>query len=193
MKLIIALLAAGLLTSCTSSLEKRNELQDKDTRLEKQQDVSGGDVIGVRDNKVRVQKKVQLAEELRLLENEVYGMENEVYGNRQYGTKGLYGVYTDCLEDVDSVELGGTGKLKPIEPPASVIKEDRDLEFVKDEKGDLVGISEEFLSERIDRFKKYREILGKRRLEYETKTKICQNDIKSAKARMKKTADTSKQ
>lgn len=191
MKLIITLLAASILVSCTSSLEKRNELSDRDTRMEKQQEISGGDVLGVRDNKVRVQRKVLLAEELRILENEVYGMENEVYGNRQYGTKGLYGVYTDCLADVDSVELGGSGKLKPIEPPASVIKEDRDLEFVKDEKGDLVGISEEFLSERIDRFKKYRELLSKRRMEYETKTKICQNDVKNAKARMKKAAEAS--
>jgi hypothetical protein len=190
MKLIIALFAASVLVSCSSSLEKRNEVQEKDTKLEQQQASSGGDVIGIRDNKVRVQRKVILAEELRILENDVYGIENEVYGNRQYGTKGLYGVYTECLADADSVENGGSGKLKPIEPPASVIKEDRDLEFVKDEKGDLVGITEEFLSERIDRFKKYREVLEKRRLEYETKTKICHNDVKNAKARMKKAGST---
>jgi len=185
MKAKLLLLPILFSVACSSSLEKRNEVVEEDTRMENQQEVSGGDSLGIRDDKLKVQRKVLLAEELRLLENDVYGMENEVYGNRQYGTKGLYGVYVDCTTEENSVELGGTGKMKPIEPPAKVIREERELKYVKDENGDLVGITEEYLSERIDRFKKYREILEKRRAEYETKVRICKNNVKQAKAKLK--------
>ena len=134
---------------------------------------------------MKVQKKVLLAEELRHLENETYGIEYEVYGNREYGTKGLYGAYKECKAEVNSVKYGGTGKLAPIEPAAPVINEDPLLKFGKDESGELVGVSEEFLTQRIERFKKYKSLLQKRREEYETKLGICQNDVKSAKERVK--------
>tara|TARA_B100001248_G_C27363154_1_gene447580 strand:- start:553 stop:1125 length:573 start_codon:yes stop_codon:yes gene_type:complete len=177
------------LAACSSVLERRNTVEEVDTKMESEQEISGGDKIGLKDNKLRVQRKVRLAEELRLLENDVYAMENEVYGNRKYGTKGLYGVYLDCTAEKNSVELGGSGKLQPVEPPARVIREERELKYVKDENGDLVGITEEYLSERMDRFKKYRDILEKRRTEYETKLRICKNDVKNAKARVKKQAE----
>lgn len=184
--LFSGLLALAFLAGCATATEKKNSIKDVDTRLKEEKEVSGGDRLGLRDDKVKVQKKVLLAEELRGLENEVYNMENEVYGNRQFGTKGLYGVYFECMGELNSVELGGSGKLAPIEPPAKVIKEDQDLTFGRDEKGDLVGISEEYLSERIERFKKYRDVLSKRRSEYELKVQICENDVKAAKARTRK-------
>lgn len=183
-KLVVILVGLNLL-ACASQLEKRNEVKDLNTQLEDEKSVGGGDKLGVRDNKLKVQKKVLLAEELRQLENETYGMEYEVYGNRDYGTKGLYGAYRDCKGEANSVQYGGTGKLIPIEPPAPVINEDPLLAFGKDESGELVGVSEEFLSERIDRFKKYKKILQKRRQEYETKLRICENEIKAAQQKMK--------
>lgn len=180
-KLIAFGVLAALFSGCASQLEKRNEVEDLDTKLEGAKEVSGGDRIGIRDNKMKVQKKVLLVEELRRLENETYGLEYEVYGNRQYGTIGLYGSYRDCHTELNSASLGGSGKLKPIEPAAPVINEDPFFKFGKDESGELVGVSEEYLSERIDRFKKYREVLEKRRTEYETKVRICENDLKNAK------------
>ncbi len=184
MKHLLLLSSLFVFAACSSSLEKKNEVKELDTKLEKEQKISGNDKLGVRDNKLVVQKKVLLAEELRALENETYGIEYEVYGNREYGTKGLYGVYRDCKGDLNSVALGGTGKLIPIEPAAPVIKEDAPFELGEDEEGQLVGISEEYLTQRIDRFKKYRKVLRQRREEYETKVRICKNDVKSAKAKM---------
>ncbi|MBT4762145.1 MAG: hypothetical protein HOO06_10640 [Bdellovibrionaceae bacterium] len=185
MKKLTLILSIFLLSACASDLKKRNEVKDLDTKLESGKKVAGDDTLGIRDNTMVVQKKVELAEELRRLENLVYGMEYEVYGNREYGTVGLYGVYRDCKGEVNSTKFGGSGKLIPVEPPAPVIKEERDLKFGKDEKGNLVGISEEYLSERIDRFKKYRKLLRKRRQEYETKVRICENNLKDAKFKLK--------
>lgn len=178
------LLIAGL--ACSSkekSHEEKSEVKEVTTVLENQQKIAGDDTMGVRDNKVVIQKKVLLAEELRRMENETYAMEYQVYGNREYGTKGLYGVYRDCKTDVNSPEFGGQGKVEPVEPPAPVVKEDPFFQFGKDEKGVLVGVSEEFLSERIERFKKYKTVLEKRLMEYETKVRICENDLKNAKAK----------
>ena len=185
MKLIGVIIFSILLAACASQLEKDNEVKDLNTQLEDEKRIAGDDRIGVRDNKLKVQKKVLLAEELRSLENKTYAIEHEVYGSREYGTKGLYGAYKDCRGEVNSVKYGGTGKLAPIEPAAPVINEDPLLNFGKDEEGQLVGISEEFLSQRIDRFKKYRSLLKKRRIEYETKLSICENDVKTAKAKLK--------
>jgi hypothetical protein len=186
MKKLILLFTLINLGACTSALKKKNEVKDLDTKMEHAKHVSGNDSVGIKDNALIVQKKVELAEELRRLENMTYGIEYEVYGNRDYGTIGLYGVYRDCKADVNSSKYGGSGKLIPVEPPATVIKEDREFKFGKDEKGELVGISEEYLSERIDRFKKYRKVLKKRRQEYETKVRICENNLKDAKFKNQK-------
>lgn len=189
MKLISLTLALLLLGACTSKLEKENEVHDLKTKLDSSKKISGQDTLGVnKDNKLVVQKKVQLAEELRLLENETYGVEYEVYGNREYGTTGLYGGYRDCKGESNAVKFGGTGKLIPIEPAAPVINEDPFMKMGKDETGDLVGISQEFLTQRIKRFKKYRKLLGKRRGEYETKLRICENNLKAAKEKASKTS-----
>ncbi len=185
MKNIGLILMVMVLGACTSALKKKNEVKDLDTKMENQKQISGDSSLGVKDNTMVVQRKVELAEELRRLENMTYAMEYEVYGNREYGTTGLYGVYRDCKGQVNSTKLGGSGKLIPVEPPAKVINEDKELKFGKDEKGELVGISEEYLSERIERFKKYRKVLRKRRQEYETKVRICENDLKDAQFKMR--------
>ncbi|MBC86279.1 MAG: hypothetical protein CL677_03790 [Bdellovibrionaceae bacterium] len=184
-KILVSILALGILSGCATQLEKRNEVKDLDTMMDKKENIKGDESVGIKDNKFRIQKKVLLAEELRRLENVTYGIEYEVYGNREYGTKGLYGAYRDCKTEENSVALGGDGTMSPIEAPAPVINEESKLDFGLDEKGDMVGVSEEYLSERIDRFQKYRKILKKRRSEYETKLGICENNIKNAKIKMK--------
>lgn len=178
----LMILTLGLvLAGCASKLEKKNELVDH-SGLEKEEAVGGETVLGVRDNKVKVQRKVFLAEELRRLENLSYGLQYEVYGNREYGTIGLYGAYKECKSELQLPKYGGKGKLQPVEPAALVINEDPEFQFAKTKEGDLVGFSEEYLSERLDRFKKYRDVLRRRRSEYEQKLEICEHDLKVAKS-----------
>lgn len=187
LSLLILLPLFMVACSSTPSHEEQSKVHDlSETQLEQSKDISGGDKVGIRENTFKVQRKVQLAEELRDLENEVYGMEYEIYGNRKYGTKGLYGAYRDCSAEVNSIKYGGSGKMKPIEKKDRVIKEDHKFKFGVDKNGDLIGVSEEYLSERIERFKKYKDLLVKRLDEYETKVRICENDLKQAKIKAKK-------
>ena len=50
-----------------------------------------------------------------------------------------------------------------------------------DEKDKLVAVSEEFLVDRIERFKKYRQTLMKRQDEYEDKLEVCDAEVKAKK------------
>jgi hypothetical protein len=50
-----------------------------------------------------------------------------------------------------------------------------------DEKDKIVGISEEFLKDRIERFRGYKKLLEKRQDEYEDKVAICKTELKARK------------
>jgi hypothetical protein len=183
MKRLALLLVCLSAVSCASKHEKASQVTERDTRMKDEKNVREGQKLGVKDDKVVVQRKVMLSEQLRDLENATWSMQFDVYGNRQYGTIGTYGAFKECRAELDSPQFGGRGKMQPIEPAEEIIKDEPLGEFTKDENGDLVGVTEEFLSERIERFQRYRALLEKRRQEYETKLEICENDLKSAKAR----------
>lgn len=178
-KLLLLVLSLGL-AACSTTHKEKSEVKDIDTKLERAQDVNG-ETLGVRDDSIVIQKKRVLAEELRELQNYTYGIGDEVYGSRKYGSRGLYGVYADCKADLNSKKYGGSGDLPYIEPAEKIIKEKEEWKFGKDENDKLVTVSEEFISERIERFKKYRDKLEKRRAEYELKVRVCKNKLKNAK------------
>ncbi len=157
----------------------RHKAETKDTRLEKATS-NGNQEVGLRDGKVVVQRKVLLAEELRKLEHQVYLTEDEIYGNEQYGTAGLVGVLKDCNRRLADPRIGGNGKLKRPYKIDRVTEKEEKLKFVIDEKGDLVGLTEEYLRDRMDRFQGYRKILSERRNEVNTDLEICENDYQVA-------------
>lgn len=171
-------LSAGLLLSL-GACSSRNKAEKEDTRLEKGQEVNG-QTIGLKKGNVVVQKKVMLAENLRKLEREVFSLENDVYGNEHYGSKGLYGVLKECHTKLADPRIGGSGTLKPLPPADLVTKKEEELKFVIDENDQLVGISEEMLRDRIDRFQGYRKILTERKVDIQTDTEICEQKHKTA-------------
>lgn len=181
MKLFL-ILPLLVLAACSTSHKEKSELKDVETNLDRKQDVNG-ETLGVKGEHLVIQKKRMLAETLRDLQNEVYGMEYDVYGNRSMGSKGLYGVYRDCKIEINSEKWGGNGDMPSIEPKQPVIKETEEFKYGKDESDKLVSVSEEFISERIERFQGYKKILIKRRDEYETKVKVCETQLKNAKAK----------
>lgn len=178
-KFALVMMVLGL-AACSTTHKEKSEVKDIETKLDRAQDING-ETLGVRDNTIVVQKKRVLAEELRELQNYTYGINDEVYGSRKYGSRGLYGVYVDCKADLNSKKYGGSGDLPYVEPAETIIKEKEEWKFGKDENDKLVTVSEEFISERIERFKKYRDKLEKRRAEYELKVRVCKNKIKNAK------------
>lgn len=171
------------LGACSSNPHKAEEIE---TEMEKDSTVSGDTKMGLKDGNMVVQKKVQMNEELRRLQNEVYGLEDRVYGNRKYGSKGLYGTLKACRLKLVSRELGGDGKLMWTEPIDRVTDKEEDFEIGIDEKEKIVGVSEEFLKDRITRFKKYKKTLQKRQDEYEEKVEICDAAVKNKEYEMKK-------
>jgi hypothetical protein len=172
-----ALALAFLATACASN---KNKAEKMDTQLEKQQNVSGGTTVGLRDGNVVVQRKVKLAEELRKLEGEVFAAENELYGNEQYGTTGLQGHYKECLKKLADPRIGGSGKITPIASSAPVTENEQELKFAIDEKEELVGVSEEMLRDRIKRFQGYRSVLRERKGEISTNLELCENEHRNA-------------
>lgn len=173
----IVLISVELLfTACTTN---PNKAKDIDTKMENSAEVNGDTSVGVKDGYMVVQKKVQMNEELRTLQYSVYELEDRVYGNRKYGSLGLYGVLRECRLQLSDTKNGGDGKLKWTEPIDRVTEKEEEFKIGLDEEKKLVGVSEEFLADRIKRFKGYKTVLDKRQDEYEEKVAICKAELKS--------------
>ena len=170
MKQILILAAMSFLVGCASNPNKAEKI---DTKIENTSVVSGETKVGLKDGNMIVQKKVKMNEELRLLQNEVYGLEDTVYGNRKFGSQGLYGSLKDCKKKQSLKENGGDGKLKWTEPLDRVTDKEEEFKIGLDDKERIVGVSEEFLLDRIKRFRDYKRTLMKREDEYKEKLDIC--------------------
>ncbi|MCB9025258.1 MAG: hypothetical protein H6625_03000 [Bdellovibrionaceae bacterium] len=172
---------SSLLVACANP----NKARDIETKMDKATSVSGDTHLGIKDGNLVVQKKVQMNEELRRLQNEVYSLEDRVYGNRKYGSEGLYGMLKQCRKDLSSKKYGGDGKLVWTEPMDRVTDKEDDWEVGVDETDKIVGVSDEFLLDRIKRFKDYKKVLQKREDEYKEKTEICDAKLETQKSDQK--------
>jgi hypothetical protein len=180
MKTLVQLFTLGmalvLLTQCKTNPNKAEKI---DTEIKNHGQVSGDTAVGVKDGNLVVQKKVQMNEELRRIQIEVYELEDRVYGNRKYGSLGLYGVLRQCKADLSEPKNGGDGKLKWTEPMDRITDKEDEFKIGLDEKDKLVGVSEEFLKDRLERFRGYKKVLMTREDEYEEKVQICKTEMKS--------------
>ncbi len=177
---LLALCLAGLfIFSCSSNKHKAEKIE---TAMEREDTVTGDDKVGVKDGNLVVQRKVAMNEELRRLQYEVYELEDRVYGNRKYGSRGLYGTLKACREQLARKEYGGEGRLKWTEPVERITDKEEEYKIGIDEKNKLVAVSEEFLSDRIARFRGYKTVLMKREDEYQDKNESCKVELDSKRA-----------
>lgn len=176
---IISVLVGG----CASNPHQARKIE---TEIDNQSSVGGGESIGIKSGNLVVQKKVLMNEELRRLQNEVYESEDKVYGNRKYGSEGLYGALKQCRLKLSSKEYGGDGKLTWTEPIDRVTDKEDEFEIGVDEKDKIVAVSEEFLKDRIKRFRGYKQVLQKREDEYNEKLEICDAALASRKHDLEK-------
>lgn len=174
--LVLGLIAMFVAAGCRSNPHKAEQI---DTAIENSATVSGDTAIGVKDGNMVVQRKVKMNEELRRIQYEVYELEDRVYGNRKYGSLGLYGVLRDCRLQLSDPKNGGDGKLKWTEPLDRVTDKEDDLKIGLDDKSNLVGVTEEYLKDRLERFKGYKSVLEKRQDEYEEKVQICKAELRA--------------
>ena len=183
-QMISILLLVGLFfNSCATN---KNKAEKIDTKIETETALNGETVLGIKDGNMVVQKKVQMNEELRKIQYEVYELEDRVYGNRKFGSLGLYGVLRECRLQLSDPRNGGDGKMMWTEPSERITDKEDDLKIGLDEEKKLVGITEEFLHDRIVRFKGYKNLLNKRQDEYEEKTAICNTELTARKAKTEK-------
>ena len=164
------------LLGCSSNPHKAEKIE---TQMDRSSTVSGDERVGVKDGNLVVQRKVLMNEELRKLQYEVYELEDRVYGNRKYGSKGIWGVLRDCRAQLSDKKNGGDGKLMWTEPADRVTDKEEEYKIGIDEKDKVVAVSEEFLKDRIDRFRGYRSVLQKREDDLEDKLRICQAELRS--------------
>lgn len=176
--LIMTGLSGVLMIGCATNPNKAKKIE---TEIDHKSSVSKEEHIGIKDGNLVVQKKTQMNEELRRLQNDVYETEDRVYGNRKFGSEGLYGALKKCRFKISSKEYGGDGKLTWTEPIDRVTDKEDDFDIGVDEKDKIVAVSEEFLKDRIKRFNGYKRTLQKREDEYNEKLEICDASMASKK------------
>ncbi|WP_413586445.1 hypothetical protein [Bdellovibrio sp. HCB274] len=178
MRLLLITILSLSFVACSTN---RNKAEKIDTEIEHAAPVGSG-AIGIKDGDMVYQRKVQMNEQLRTLENEVYDLEARVFGGPRYlDNRGLYGVLRDCRLQMGDSANNGDGKMRWTETRVYVTSEEDFSKIGIEKKKDIVGVTEEGLRDRLDRFKGYKEILLKRQDEYETKVKMCELELKQQK------------
>lgn len=185
--IVWALCSVVVLGACSSNPHKAEKI---DTKMEKEEALTPEQKIGVKDGDMIYQKKVNMAEELRRIQIDVYSLEDRVYGNRTYGSQGLYGSLKKCRKDLVDKKNGGDGKLKWTEPIDRVSDKEDEFKIGLDDKSKIIGVSEEFLKDRLERFREYKRVLQKREDEYQEKVEICEAEFNAQKHDMEKKSGT---
>ena len=173
---LVAVIFAGLV-GCAHDKNKAEKLN---TSLKYAEPVTGNEKIGVKNGDLVVQKKVLMSEELRDLQNKVYSEQDRVYGNRDYGSEGLWGALKKCRAKLVSPSMGGDGHLMWTEPRDLVVHSDNDYTIGLDDHNRVIGLSEEYLKDRISRFRQYKAILDKREDQLQTKLQVCDTELSAA-------------
>ena len=170
-KLIFAASAALFVFGCANP----NKAEKIETKGEKMKAVGDNTSVGLnKKGEMISRQKVEMADHLQQLQRRVYTLEEDVYGNDDMGNRGKWGVLRDCMKQANSKDLGGDGKLHPMPERRQVTKKEGQLKIGLDEQGNLVGISDEYLKDRIERFNGYEDILQRDKDFYDEKIQICQ-------------------
>nr|BFD62072.1 hypothetical protein BdHM001_07530 [Bdellovibrio sp. HM001]BFD68061.1 hypothetical protein HAGR004_30830 [Bdellovibrio sp. HAGR004] len=178
MRSIVFAFVALSLVGCAS----QHKAKDVDTKVDMSAPVRGDSVVGVKDGDMVYQRKVAMNEELRRLELDVYNLEANVFGGPRYlDNRGLYGVLRDCRVQLGDIKNGGDGKVRWTESREYVTPDEDFSSIGVEDKKRIVGVSEEFLKDRMNRFRGYKATLEKRQDEYETKVKVCQMELTAQK------------
>lgn len=176
--LLVFCVLSAVMAGCSS----KNKAKDIDTTVDISAPVRGDSVVGVKDGDMVYQRKIAINEELRRLELDVFDLEARVLGGPRYlDNRGLYGVLRDCRVQLGDARNGGDGKVRWTESREYVTPDDAFSKVGIEDKKRLVGVTEEFLHDRVARFKEYRKTLEKRQDEYETKVKMCEMELQAQK------------
>lgn len=173
------LIAIPIIMTLTLSACTSDKVKDIHTDLNHQETSSKDTSVGVnKDGNMVVQKNVNLAKELRRLEQEMKESEDRVYGTRAYNTTGLDGQLKKCAATKTEKEA----KDLQVDPLERLGDTDHDLNLAEDREagtdtktGNLIVQSEEKLSAKIKKITKYRSRLIEKEDEIRTKLAKCKS------------------
>lgn len=173
-KLGLVLGAVFLLTSCSSSGPK-----ELDQTLNNRSDLDS-EKVGLRDDKVIIQKKIYLEEQLWGLKSEVDDLQRTLYGASRQDPGGVWLGLSDCRKRLADPRIGGTGKPEAMEPWVNITKKDESFFYKVDKKtNSLIGVSEEALDERIQRYHAHKRVLDQKYEDLKAKIDSCEDKYES--------------
>lgn len=168
----VLMMAVLFLGACASNPHKATEL---DTKIEKTEIAGADAVVGIKDGNMVYQKKVLLGEELRSITVAAREMEAKLYGGpRYFDNNGLIGTLKNCRAKLSSLK---GEKLQWTEKRDYVIPDSENIKMGIDETGSLTGVTEEFLKDRLERFRGYKNILSQRTDEMDDKIAACNSEV----------------
>lgn len=187
---ILSLALVGLMSLFSSCASNPNKAKDLDTKIEKEEKITSDASIGVKDGNLVYQKKVMISEELRNLQIKTHELESNLYGGPRYlDNRGYWGVLKDCREQISSLD-GEKGKWS--EKREYVIPESDDVQIGLDDKGKIAGLTEEFLNDRLTRFKNYKSVLESRTEDMQEKIASCKLEMKAKKQKISEQKERAK-
>ena len=170
----VTLSLISILSACRTNPNRAEKL---DTALVQSDLVSGGERIGVHQGEMVVQDQVRASERLRDVQNEVYALEDKVYGTRKLGSEGLYGQLRACKRKLASKAYGGDGTLTWSEPLDRLTDKEEEVKLGLSEKNELIGLSREYLRDRLTRFTGYKLVLQKRADDFGARVEACRAEL----------------
>ncbi len=177
--LSVSLLSLALTT--ISGCANRNKADIVDTGLEKQAHVTAGqgESVGVRDKEFVLQKKKNLGEELRRLEENVRELDDRVYGNRDFDTYGIWGKLRDCRNSLKEKNSDfDPGSMERVSDSEYLLnwKANSDAKAAIEKSSEkLVAMSEEDLDDHIKKLNKVKSHLQEREDEINDKLSRCRS------------------
>lgn len=163
-----------LLASCGSTGPK-----ELDQTLNNRSD-GDGEKIGLRDDKVVIQKKIHLEEQLWSLKSEVDDLQRTLYGASKQEPGGIWLGLSECRKRLADPRIGGSGKPEAMEAWTNITKKDEAFFYKVDKKtNSLIGVTEEALDERIARFNTHKRVLDQKYDELKGKLDSCEDKYES--------------
>ena len=179
-KKAIALAVSALFVAGCASKKVSLEEPEKMDRTLNANTGQRGEKVGVRDDKVIVQKKIYLEEELRKLQDDIEDLENNIYGKTRKDPGGLWLKLQECRKQLSDPRVGGSSVPEPMEVWEKISENDPDYNYRVDDKNNVVAVSEEELDSRISNLKKTKRVLDRRFADYKEKADSCEHKYHAA-------------
>ena len=174
--------AVSLLSACSSKERPVVSTTDDTKKFEKDVNFNStmNEKMGVRDDKVVIQKRTYLETELARLASQSSDLQDTIYGKSRQDAGGLWLELKTCRQRLSDPRLGGNGQPEAQEKWENVIDNEDDMKYVVDKYKTVMAVKEEEVADRLVRFRKYKAVLADKYDAFKDKLESCQNRYRTA-------------